>query len=356
MILKMKFKKVILGALATTSVVLAGCQAQNTGASTDSTATEDASNSEYRVAMVTDQNGVDDRSFNQSAWEGLEDWAQSHNFSENSIQYFQSGDQSNYIPHLNTATHDDYDIVYAIGYSLEEAVTEVAQQNPKQKYGMLDGSVDAPNVVSISFADHEASYLAGISAALTTETGKLGFVGGVRTPNIEKFQAGYEAGAKSVNPSIEIDVQYIESYSDAGLAQQTASAMFTNNVDVIFHAAGNAGNGVNTEARNRLEVGANENIWVIGVDRDQSAEGEWEDGNFMLTSTLKELGRAAKNETNDAMNDEFHGGESITSNLASGGVGIVKKGLSDEIMEAVEEAEEGIVSGEIEVPDTVEAE
>lgn len=219
---------------------------------------------------------------------------------------------------------------------------------------MLDGLVDEPNVVSITFADNEASYLAGIVAALTSETGKIGFIGGQVTPNIEKFQVGYEAGARSVNPDIELDVQYIESFSDSALAQQAASAMFMNEVDIIFHAAGSAGNGVNTEARNRLESGTNEDIWVIGVDRDQTEEGVWEDGNFILTSTLKELGRAAENEANDAMNGEFHGGQHIISDLKVGGVGIVKRNLPEEILEVIEEAEDKIISGEIEVPEILE--
>ncbi len=350
----MNFKKLILSTVTVAGVLLAGCQGQAKEENAESVSNGEASTG-FKVGMVTDQNGVDDRSFNQSAWEGLEDWAESHNYSEDHIQYFQSGDQSNYIPHLNTATHDNYDLVYAIGYTLEEALTEVARQNPEQKYGMLDGYVDLPNVVSISFADNEAAYLAGMAAAFTSETEHIGFIGGQRTPNIEKFHAGYEAGALSVNPDIQIDAQYIETYSDAGVAQQAASAMYANDVDVIFHAAGNAGNGVNTEARNRLESGASENIWVIGVDRDQSAEGEWNGGNFMLTSTLKELGRAAENEANDTMNNEFHGGELIVSDLASGGVGIVKTHLAEDVKAAIEEAEQQIIAGEIEVPETIEA-
>lgn len=346
----MKFKNIVAGLVLGASVVLAGCESS----SADVGANDSGTTEEFRVAMITDENGVDDRSFNQSAWEGLEDWSTSHDFSNDAIQYFQSGSESNYIPHLNTAVQDDYDMVYAIGFSLEEALTEIAQQNPEQHFGMLDGLVDEPNVVSITFADNEASYLAGIVAALTSETGKIGFIGGQVTPNIEKFQVGYEAGARSVNPDIELDVQYIESFSDSALAQQAASAMYTNEVDIIFHAAGSAGNGVNTEARNRLESGTNEDIWVIGVDRDQTEEGVWEDGNFILTSTLKELGRAAENEANDAMNGEFHGGQHIISDLKVGGVGIVKRDLPEEILEVIEEAEDKIISGEIEVPEILE--
>lgn len=348
----MKLKNIVLGAIATSSLLLAGCQGQNAGATNE--AANEESNSEFKISMVTDQNGVDDRSFNQSAWEGMEDWAESHNYSEDSIQYYQSGDQSMYIPNLNTAIQDNFDIIYAIGYSLEDSVNTIAQQNPDQMFGMLDGNVEQPNVVSISFADNEAAYLAGIVAAMTSETGKIGFVGGQQEPHILKFQAGYEAGAKSVNPDIEVDAQFTESFSDAGLAQQIASAMYTNNADVIFHAAGSAGNGVMTETRNRLEAGTDEDIWVIGVDRDQSAEGEWENGNFVITSTLKELGRAVENVTNDTMNGEFPGGEQITSDLEDGGVGIVEGDLPEDINNAVQKAKEQIISGEIEVPVTPE--
>lgn len=349
----MKLKQYIVSIIALFSLFLAGCQ--NTEDNPNSAAATDETSEDFRISMITDQNGVDDRSFNQSAWEGMQEWALEHDFSEDNIQYYHSGSESNYIPHLNSALQDGYDIIYAISFSLEESVTSIAQQNPDQMFGLLDGVVDLPNVVSITFADNEAAYLAGIAAAMISDTGKIGFVGGQQTPNINKFEAGYEAGAKSVDPNIQIDSQYIESFSDAGLAQQAANAMYTNEVDVIFHAAGSAGNGVTTEARNRLEAGTNDDIWVIGVDRDQSDEGEWEGGNFVLTSTLKELGRAVKNESNDAMNGEFHGGEHIISNLEDGGVGVVKTNLADDVKETIETAEAEIISGEIDVPEMPES-
>lgn len=342
----MKLKGLALTTMVATGLLLVGC------ANDSGKAVPEEEAAQFKVSMVTDQNGIDDRSFNQSAWEGMEKWAESHNFTEDSINYYQSGQESNYIPNLNTAIQDEADIIYAIGFSLEEALTEIASQNPEQNFGLVDGVIDLDNVVSITFADNEASYLAGVAAALTSKTGKIGFVGGLQAPSILKFQAGYEAGAKSVNPDIQVDVQFAESFSDAGAAQQIASAMFANEIDVIFHAAGNAGNGVNTEARNQLEAGAKEDIWVIGADRDQSEEGEWDGGNFMLTSTLKELGRAIENESNDVMAGNFHGGEHIISNLESGGVGIVESRLPEAVKEAVSAAKEQIISGEIEVPET----
>lgn len=337
--------------LTTATLLLTGCAATQT----EKVAPE-VEEETFKISMVTDQNGIDDRSFNQSAWEGMQDWAASHDFGEESINYYQSGQEYNYIPNLNTAIQDEANIIYAIGYSLEEALAEIATQNPDQKFGFVDGVIDQDNVVSITFADNESSYLAGVIAALTSDTGRIGFVGGMKVPSILKFQAGYEAGAKSVNPDIVVDVQFAESYSDAGIAQQIASAMYANAVDVIFHAAGNAGNGVNTEARNQLESGAKEDIWVIGADRDQSAEGEWDGGNFMLTSTLKELGRAIENESNAVLEGNFNGGSHIVSNIESGGVGVVEDHLPADVKEVVEQAKEDIISGAIEVPEVPENE
>lgn len=337
--------------LTTATLLLTGCAPTQT----EKVAPE-VEEETFKISMVTDQNGIDDRSFNQSAWEGMQDWAASHDFGEESINYYQSGQEYNYIPNLNTAIQDEANIIYAIGYSLEEALAEIATQNPDQKFGFVDGVIDQDNVVSITFADNESSYLAGVIAALTSDTGRIGFVGGMKVPSILKFQAGYEAGAKSVNPDIVVDVQFAESYSDAGIAQQIASAMYANAVDVIFHAAGNAGNGVNTEARNQLESGAKEGIWVIGADRDQSAEGEWDGGNFMLTSTLKELGRAIENESNAVLEGNFNGGSHIVSNIESGGVGVVEDHLPADVKEVVEQAKEDIISGAIEVPEVPENE
>lgn len=344
----MRFKE-----FALISMVVAGLLFGCTSESGKAASEKEVETVDFNISMVTDQNGIDDRSFNQSAWEGMEDWASSNNLSKDNINYYQSGEEFNYIPNLNNAIQDEADIIYAIGFSLKEALTEIAAQNPDQKFGLIDGVINQDNVVSITFADNEASYLAGVAAAATatSKTGRVGFVGGMQAPSILKFQAGYVAGAQSVNPEIIVDVQFTESFSDAGAAQQIASAMFANDVDVIFHAAGNAGNGVNTEARNQLEAGAKEYIWIIGADRDQSAEGEWDGGNFMLTSTLKELGRAIDNESNDAMDGDFHGDEHIISNLESGGIGIVEESLPDDVKKAVVEAKDKIIAGEIKVPE-----
>lgn len=357
-------------ALSTSAFVLAACQGQDAGDSTETieedttedttedtgedTAEdngEDTEDIDFRIAMVTDEGGVDDRSFNQSAWEGMNDWAGNLGLSEDSFDYYQSNDSAQYIPNLNQAITDGYDIIYGIGFQLLDSIDDVASQNPEQNFGIVDAVSENDNVVSITFRDHEAAFLAGVAAAHTTETNRVGFVGGVAGEVIDRFQTGFEAGVAHVDDSIEVDVQYAESFSDAGIGQQIAAGMFASGADIIYHASGAVGNGVFTEARNRLESDSDEQLWVIGVDRDQEEEGNYEGGNFTLTSTLKGVGSSIEASANQSIEDGFPGGEIIAYGLEEEGVDVTEGNMSDEAWDAVEEARQMILDGEIEVPE-----
>lgn len=306
---------------------------------------------DFAIAMITDEGGVDDRSFNQSAWEGMNAWAQKHGAADNQYAYYQSNDSADFVPNLNQALVDGYDIIYGIGFLLLDAINDVADQNPDQHFGIVDEISDRDNVVSLTFRDHEAAFLAGIAAAHTTETGRVGFIGGIAGAVIDRFQTGFEAGVAHVDPSIEVDVQYAESFGDAGIGQQIAAAMYTSGVDVIYHAAGAVGNGVFTEARNRLESDSDANLWVIGVDRDQEDEGNWDGGNFTLTSTIKGVGDAIELSADLTMDEGFPGGTTIAYGLAEEGVDLSRGNMSDEAWDAVEEARAAIIDGELEVPE-----
>lgn len=367
-------------ALGTSALVLAACQGQDAGDPTDpveddtedtatdngeDTATDNGEDTEavdFEIAMITDEGGVDDRSFNQSAWEGMVDWATNNGLSGDrgdGIQYYQSNDSAEFIPNLNQANADGYDIIYGIGFMLLDSVNDVADQNPEQHFGIVDDISDRDNVVSLTFRDHEAAFLAGVAAAQTTETGRVGFIGGIASPVIDRFETGFIAGVAYVDEDIVVDPQYAESFSDAGVGQQIAAGMFANGADVIYHAAGAVGNGVFTEARNRLESDPDEQIWVIGVDRDQEEEGNWGDlededsegGNFTLTSTLKGVGSSIEMSANQTIEDGFPGGETIAYGLEEEGVDVTRGNMSDEAWEAVEEARQGILDGSIEVPE-----
>ncbi|WP_460323575.1 BMP family lipoprotein [Alkalibacterium psychrotolerans] len=355
-------------ALGTSAFVLAACQGEDAGDTTDTieddteettdngedTAEENGEDTEdvdFRIAMITDEGGVDDRSFNQSAWEGMNDWADSHGVGDDNIAYYQSNDSADFVPNLNQANADGYDIIYGIGFLLLDSVNDVADQNPDQNFGIVDDISDRDNVVSLTFRDHEAAFLAGVAAAETTETGRVGFIGGIASPVIDRFETGFTAGVAHVDDSIEVDVQYAESFSDAGVGQQIAAGMFANGADVVYHAAGAVGNGVFTEARNRLESDPDDEIWVIGVDRDQEEEGNWDGGNFTLTSTLKGVGSAIEMSANQTMEEGFPGGENIAYGIEEEGVDVTRGNMSDEAWSVVEEARQQIIDGEIEVPE-----
>lgn len=361
-----KIKLRSLLAIGSSAFLLAACQGQDasdpateepateeedTGSDTEE-AGEDTEAVDFAIAMVTDEGGVDDRSFNQSAWEGMQEWGEEHGLSEgNGYDYYQSDDSAEYVPNLNQALAEGYNIIYGIGYQLLNSVNDVADQNPEQNFGIVDEISDRENVVSLTFADHQAAFLAGVAAAETTETGQVGFIGGVRGQVIDRFQTGFEAGVAHVDDSVEVDVQYAESFTDAGIGQQLAAGMFSNGADVIYHASGAVGNGVFTEARNRMESDSDTQLWVIGVDRDQQDEGDYDGGNLTLTSTIKAVGAAIQESANQSMEEGFPGGETIAYGLDEGGVDLVQGNMSDEAWEAVQDARQQIVDGDIEVPE-----
>ena len=312
--------------------------------------TTDEETSDFSIAMITDTGGVDDRSFNQSAWEGMKDWVDENGFDSSAINYYQSDSEDQYMTNMQSATQDGFDVIYGIGYLLEDAITTVAQQNPDRWYGIVDSVVDLSNVVSLNFRDQENAFLAGVAAALTTETDQIGFIGGVKGAIIDRFQTGFVHGVEFVNPDIVVDVQYADSFGDAGVGQQIAAVMYQSGVDVIYHAAGAVGNGVFTEARNRMEAGSDTDLWVIGVDRDQSEEGNYEGGNLTLGSTIKNVGAAVAQSATMAMEGNFQGGENVAIGLEEEGVDfVVHEDMPQETKDAIEEARQGILDGTIEV-------
>ena len=311
---------------------------------------------ELSIGMVTDTGGIDDKSFNQGAWEGMKQWGQEHGKVEglDGYSYFQSDTEADYITNLNLASQSEIDIIYAIGYRLQAAVTEVAQQYPEQNYAMVDSIIELDNVASLNFADEEAAFLAGVAAATTTATDKVGFIGGVEGVVIDKFEAGFVAGVKAVNPDIKISVQYAGSFTDPSKGRTLAAAMYANDVDIIFHASGPTGNGVFAEAKDLVAIDPDRKLWVIGVDLDQTAEGEFtidgESRNIHLTSTLKNTGNVIRSFTEEVAEDGFKAGIQWF-NLANNGVGLADGQLSEDSMQAIKDYQQRIIDGDIAVPD-----
>lgn len=357
---KRKFGLVLSSVLAA-SAILGACGAkddeepakENDNASKGGT-TEEA----FSVAMVTDVGGVDDKSFNQSAWEGVQAYGEEHGLSKGEgFDYLQSKSDADYESNLNLLLRRDFNLIFGIGYLMEDAMAAIAEENPENQFAIIDASVEADNVVSVLFKEQEGAFLAGVAAAKMSQSGKIGFVGGVDIPVITRFHAGFVAGAKAVNPDIEIQEKYTGAFDKADLGKITANSMYSSGVDVIFHAAGATGNGVFSEAKERKKKDPNANVWVIGVDADQYEEGKVDENtNVTLTSMLKGVNAAVVDISNKAKNGEFPGGQTLTYGLAEDGVQLAdsRGAIPEDVQKVIEEYKAKIVSGEIVVPEKVE--
>ncbi|WP_010530684.1 BMP family lipoprotein [Lentibacillus jeotgali] len=324
--------------------------------SNDDNSESSGGSSDFSAAMVTDVGGVDDKSFNQSAWEGLQAWGEEHGMEKGQgFDYAQSNSDSDYAPNLNRLVREDYNLVFGIGYKLADAIKDVAGQYKDTNFAIVDAVVEGDNIASITFADHEGSFLAGAAAANKTNTNKVGFVGGTDSDLINKFESGFVAGAKTVNPDIEVEVQYAGAFDAPDDGKLIASNMYKNDIDVIYHASGATGNGVFAQAKDIKNNDPEREIWVIGVDRDQYEEGQIGDQNVTLTSMVKRVGNSVQQVSNMGMEGEFPGGEVLEFGVEDEGVGLAdtnEEAYTDEIAKAVEEWKQKIIDGEVEVPQT----
>lgn len=358
------------------SLVLASCgggnQAANNEASTTETQVEEAANDntevaetptdeqtdevqvapardEVSVTMVTDFGGVNDKSFNQSAYEGLKAAEAEGNVK---FDYIESHKDADYQPNLESALDSASDIILTVGFALYDATDQAAEANPDQNYVIIDHYNDNNrlNMLGVNFADHENSFLVGYIAGMTTETNNVGFVGGIPGVIIDRFEYGFRAGvehaAREKGTPIEVQVQYANSFDDTAAGKNIADRMYQSGADVVFHAAGGVGVGV-------IEAAKENNKWVIGVDRDQSAEAP----DNMLVSTVKGVGDAVRQVIGQYKEGKLSSGDLVFT-LADGDAVTIAYGpndlVSQEVKDKVEEIREQIISGDIEVPENEE--
>lgn len=338
----MHINKKIASAIAATlmlGTVLVGCGNDNSG----------SEKVKHTAALVTDGGSIDDKSFNQSAWEGLEAWGKENKLEKgvNGYNYAQSNSDADFTPNINKLIKAKYSTIFGIGYKLAPAIKKTAKQNPKTNFVIIDDVVSGKNVASVTFKSEQSSFLAGVAAAETTKTNKVGFLGGVKSDVITTFEKGFIQGVHAVNPKITVDVKYAGSFTKADLGQSMATAMYNNGEDVIFHAAGGTGAGAFTAAKNLAKNG--KKVWVIGVDQDQKADGAYKGGNVTLASAVKEVGNAAKDIANKAMKDKFPGGKIVTYDLKSKGVDLVNDNMSDSAWKVVQQYKQKIIKGDLTV-------
>lgn len=299
-----------------------------------------------KVAMVTDVGGVNDQSFNQSAWEGLK--MAEKEFGAK-IAYKESKQDADYAPNLETLTDAEYDLIWGIGFLMADSIKSTAQINPDQYYAIIDffyGPETPKNVGCAVFQEEQPSFLVGYIAGKMTKTNKIGFVGGIKFPLIEKFEYGYMAGAKLANPDVEVVRQYAESFSDAAKGKAITNNMYQQGADIVFHAAGAVGDGV-------IEAAKEKGKWAIGVDKDQNSLAP----DHVLTSAMKRVDNAVFDMVTKLKEGSFKGGEAVMYNLNNDGVGIAptsSKHVPAEILAEVDGLIAKIKAGDIVVPATLD--
>ncbi len=364
--MKKKFSMLTIAVAASLGLVACGSGEGDKGTTTNG-------ESKIKVGMMTDSGTIDDKSFNQGTWEGIERYETENGTIE--AQYIKPGGEAtqDYLEAADNLLAKGNQMIVAPGFKFEEAIGKLQSENPETKFVIIDGQPavgtdadgntiyeTAENTVSIYFAEQEAGFLAGVAAALETKTGKVGFIGGMIIPAVQKFGYGYVAGVAYANANLGTNVEvadylYNGTFNDVSGGQAQAGGMYDKGIDIIFVAAGGVGNGVIAEAKTRAEAG--EGVKVIGVDVDQYADGIISDGSsVILTSAIKRIDNAAYDKIDELVNGTFEGGKVITMDAKNNGIGLPAENpnLAESTQKATDEVFELIKNGTIVAPAELE--
>jgi len=350
------------------ALILAGCAGSSdddTGGSDEETDSangsesicESADGDGPQIGLAYDVGGVGDQSFNDSAYAGLEMAVEELDATCIEAEAGSGEDDNIRANRLRELVDAGYNPIIGVGFVYSEAVDVVAKEVPDVDFAVVDGfnptEDPAPeNVAYLSFAANEGSFLVGAAAALTSETGTVGFVGGLNSPLIQAFEAGFNAGVETADDSVTIESQYLsqdnpeEGFENPAGGTTAADGMLDAGADVIYHVAGKSGIGVFEAV-----AAAGEGQWAIGVDSDQYLTASPDQQEIILTSMLKRIDTGVFEYVSafaegDAPNDY------VTYDLASDGVGYATSGdhLSEDVVAELEGYKEQIVAGDIEVP------
>src|SRR5713226_4296012 len=321
--------------------------------------------SRIHVGIVFDIGGKDDRSFNAAAWAGVK-CAESGTMPDGKtscgkppldivLRDVEPGNPTSIEPAMRAFAERGYDLIIGVGFAQAPIMEAVAKDYPNLHFAIIDGVSQLPNVASLVFKEHEGSYLVGVLAAKTTKTNTLGFVGGMDIPLIHRFEKGYEEGAKSVNPNVQIIQNYVgvtdAAWNNPGKGKEIALAQISKGADVIFTAAGNSGLGAFDAVEQSGKENGRATHFVIGVDSNQNMVKP----GFVLTSMVKRVDNAVYDIVKDVVAHKFQGGFHVFG-LDTDGVGYVMDSnnqnlVSPEAIRAAEEAKKKIIDKQINVID-----
>lgn len=339
------------------AILLSGCPneaANNNNANagpaarTPATPATSTAGRKIKAGLVTDTGGIGDKSFNAAANEGMKR-AQADLGAD--IKVTESKQAADYVGNLTRFAQNGYDVVFAVGFLMQDALKEVAPKFPNVKFAIVDGDapLNAPNCVSLKFKEEEGSFLAGALAGAVTKTNKIGFVGGMEVPLIKKFEAGYKAGARATNPKINFVEGYAGSWTDPQKGQELAISQMGAGADIIYQAAGQTGLGVITAVKNK-----GENFYAIGVDRDQDGEAPGR----ILTSMVKGVDTAVFDTCKSVADGAFQPGAKVFG-LKENGVGLsemkyTKNKIPAAALARVDALKQQIVAGTLHPPTTMD--
>lgn len=303
------------------------------------------------AGLVFDVGGLGDKSFNDAANAGLQ---RANKELGVKGEYREPGEGAHREAHMRSFAKGDADIIVGVGFLFTDEIRNMAKDFPKKKFACIDYTVTGeeipPNLAALTFREEEGSFLVGAIAALKSKTGQIGFVGGVESPLIKKFEAGYAQGAKYVRPDIVVKAVYAgvsdTAFKDPQKGKELASSLYDSGCDIIYHASGSTGLGVFKAAEERKKL-------AIGVDRDQSADAA---RGVILTSMTKNTDEAVFQAIKEVAEGRFTGGVH-SFGLKEGGVGFVYSDANKDLIGAetkakVDDLKAKIISGEIKVTTT----
>ncbi|HEY8344621.1 MAG TPA: BMP family ABC transporter substrate-binding protein [Bacillota bacterium] len=319
-----------------------------------------------KLGMVTDAGTIDDKSFNQGTWEGVVRAGEEFKLETKYLKPAGTT-EADYMKEIGNLYDAGFKFIVCPGFKFETAIFHAQDRYKDAKFVIIDGNPHAgdfvpvvkENTVSIFFAEHESGFVAGVATALQLKEGELGFIGGMEIPAVQKFNWGFQQGVAYANANLGTkmsikpeNVIYQGTFDNVAAGQQLAAQMYDRGVKAIFAAAGGVGVGVINEAKSRVKAG--EEVWVVGVDVDQYAEGIYEgEKSVILTSAMKQISTATFDVIKAEKEGKFPGGQILTFDAKNDGIGIPAENpnLSDEVEEQVAEIYEKMKSGEIIVAD-----
>jgi basic membrane protein A len=339
----------LLAALvATLALVAAGCgsddeESTDTGAAAETGGGETTAAEPIKVCLVTDIGGLNDRGFNSLANEGLERAKSELNVE---TRVLESKSDADYIPNLSECAEQGYNLVISVGFLMGEATETAAKEYPDVNFAIIDNAYEETptNLQGLLFKEQEVGYLVGFLAGKATKTNTVSSVGGQKIPPVDRFIAGFQAGAKAANPDVTVLNGYSQDFVDQAKCKEVALDQIAKKSDVIFQVAGGCGLGA-------LDAAKDKGLWGIGVDADQSFLGD-----HILTSAQKKVDVAVFDTIQKAADGSFEGGGVTVYGLKEDGVGLGKispKYTDQENLDLADTERQKIIDGETTVPETV---